>query len=138
MTIENKASSGTSAESSLAPDSTTNRSAHRPAIKIDYSLYEEHLEGDDMTAAQKRELLDTLWNIIVGFVDLGFGVHPVQQVLDEAQGQAQEIDGDRMLIPPRVLVDETDLVVDCPDKLTDKIKDKNDGASVPSQDRSPA
>ena len=33
-----------------------------------------------MTDAEKEEFLQALWQIIVGFVDLGFGVHPLQEV----------------------------------------------------------
>lgn len=55
-----------------------------PALSIDYSLYEKHLENTDLSDEQKREFLDTLWHIVVAFVDMGFEVHPVQQVHDEA------------------------------------------------------
>ncbi len=34
----------------------------------------EHIPDD-----QKRELIETLWSIVVAFVDFGFGIHPVQQ-----------------------------------------------------------
>lgn len=37
------------------------------------------LEDSDLTEEQKQEFLQTIWNIIIGFVDLGFGVHPVEQ-----------------------------------------------------------
>ena len=33
-----------------------------------------------MTDAQKEEFLQALWSIIVNFVELGFGVHPLQEV----------------------------------------------------------
>jgi len=36
-----------------------------------------------MTEAQKEEFLQSLWSIIVSFVDLGFGVHPLQAVCGE-------------------------------------------------------
>ncbi len=48
-------------------------------INIDYACYKYYLENSELSDAQKREFLDTLWSIIVGFVDLGFGVHPLQQ-----------------------------------------------------------
>jgi len=62
-----------------------------PSISIDYALYEPYLEGLDLTEIQKREFLDTLWHIIVNFVDLGFGVHPLQQAMAENQ-KAQTLD----------------------------------------------
>ena len=55
-------------------------SSKYPTLEIDYALYEEYLDGSDLNDEEKREFLDVLWNIIVNFVDLGFGVHPVQQV----------------------------------------------------------
>ena len=59
-----------------------------PSVYLDYALYEHYLAECDLTEDQKREFLDTLWSIIVAFVDLGFGVHPVQQVSDrEVCGQ---------------------------------------------------
>lgn len=57
--------------------------SHFKALTIDYDLYATYLEDSDLTEKQKREFIDTLWNIIVGFVDLGFGVHPLQQACDQ-------------------------------------------------------
>lgn len=50
-----------------------------PALEIDYALYESYLESSEWNDDQKREFLETLWNIIVQFVDLGFEIHPLQQ-----------------------------------------------------------
>ena len=52
----------------------------RPRIEIDFARYDAMLDAPDMDESQKREFLTTLWQIIVQFVDLGFGVHPVQAV----------------------------------------------------------
>jgi len=51
-----------------------------PGLTIDWEAYSVMLEESDATDAQKRELIATLWSLVVAFVDLGFGVHPVQQV----------------------------------------------------------
>lgn len=51
----------------------------RAVVTFDAARYEHFLEEMDLTDEQKRALLEALWSIIVGFVDLGFGVHPVQQ-----------------------------------------------------------
>lgn len=53
------------------------------ALTIDYALYERYLDDCDLTDGQKREFLDNLWNFIVCFVDLGFGVHPLQQACEQ-------------------------------------------------------
>jgi hypothetical protein len=54
-----------------------------PSLTIDWELYAEHLEDSDLTDDQKREFIETLWNIVVAFVDLGFGIHPVQQACEQ-------------------------------------------------------
>ena len=53
--------------------------AARPVITFDYERYAHFLDTADLTEDQKREFLQSLWNIIVQFVSMGFGVHPVQQ-----------------------------------------------------------
>ncbi len=52
----------------------------KPILKVDVERYQSYLDGADMTEAQKEEFLQSLWKIIVGFVELGFGVHPLQEV----------------------------------------------------------
>ena len=61
-------------------DRTTDRPSPPPRLSIDYTLYQTYLEQSDLTDEQKRAFLDSLWSIIVSFVDLGFGIHPLQQV----------------------------------------------------------
>ena len=56
------------------------------AVEIDYEKYERYLEDSDLSEEEKRQLIEALWSILVGFVDLGFGIHPVQ----EACGQAEK------------------------------------------------
>lgn len=56
-------------------------------LSIDYEKYEHYLEDTDLTDEQKQEFMKALWNIIVNFVDLGFGVHPVQQALAASCGK---------------------------------------------------
>ena len=55
------------------------REAGRPVITVDYELYAHYLEDTDLSEEEKREFLQTLWNIVCEFVAMGFGVHPVQQ-----------------------------------------------------------
>lgn len=51
--------------------------------RLDWDLYGSMLEESDLSEEQQRELIGSLWSIVVGFVDLGFGIHPVQQVCGE-------------------------------------------------------
>lgn len=55
----------------------------KPIVTVDYEFYAKFLEDSEMNEAQKRELIESLWNIIVQFVDLGFGVHPLQQACEQ-------------------------------------------------------
>lgn len=55
----------------------------KPTLTVDVEKYQAFLDGADMTEAQKEEFLQALWSIIVSFVDLGFGVHPLQEVCGE-------------------------------------------------------
>ena len=55
----------------------------RPILHIDFALYESHLKDSDLSEAEKQAFLESLWDIIVGFVDLGFGVHPLQQACEQ-------------------------------------------------------
>lgn len=45
-----------------------------PSIEVDCLKYAGHLEGTDLTQSQKHELLQELWNIVTGFVQLGWGL----------------------------------------------------------------
>lgn len=63
---------------SIPPD--FNPETAPPTLSIDWEAYLLFFEDDDIPDEQKQELIETLWSIVVSFVDLGFGVHPVQQV----------------------------------------------------------
>lgn len=51
-----------------------------PTLTIDWDAYLPFLEDENISEEEKHELIEALWSIMVSFVDLGFGVHPVQQV----------------------------------------------------------
>lgn len=72
-------------DQSDAPQKTedANGKPSYPALEIDYALYEQMLEGSEWDADQKREFIETMWSIVVAFVDLGLDIHPVQQVLGD-------------------------------------------------------
>lgn len=63
--------------------------AGRPVITVDYDLYAHYLEDTDLSEDEKREFLQTLWNIVCEFVAMGFGVNPVQQA-KESCGKPSE------------------------------------------------
>jgi hypothetical protein len=70
------------------------------ALSLDYELYETYLENADLTEEQKREFIETLWSIVVSFVDLGFGIHPLQQVLPEG---CERNEDNKIPLPPDVI-----------------------------------
>lgn len=52
----------------------------KPVVHVDFARYQEFLDNTEMSEAQREEFLKALWSIIVAFIDLGFGIHPVQEV----------------------------------------------------------
>jgi len=62
-----------------------------PRLEIDLDYYAAMLESSDASNTQKLEFLEALLSIMVNFVDLGFGVHPLQQA---RAGENRDEDGD--------------------------------------------
>lgn len=54
-----------------------------PSIKLDVERYDHLLNNTSLTPDQRREFLEVMWDLIVGFVDMGFQVEP----LDDTCGQ---------------------------------------------------
>jgi hypothetical protein len=52
----------------------------RPVITVDIERYQALLDDPALTPEQREEFLRALWSIVVTFVELGFGVHPLQEV----------------------------------------------------------
>jgi hypothetical protein len=75
-----------------------------PALTIDWGLYEHYLEDSDLSDDDKRALIETLWSIMVSFVDLGFRLSPLQNVCE------QEICGEVAPIDPAVQKMAADMV----------------------------
>lgn len=51
------------------------------ALRLDVEAYVHHLAETDWTEEQKREFVEALWQIIVGFIDLGFPLLPPAKVV---------------------------------------------------------
>lgn len=49
-------------------------------LELDPDEYREYLAAFDLTEAQQNELLQTLFNIMRTFVEIGFGLDPVQNI----------------------------------------------------------
>lgn len=57
------------------------------ALTLDLEKYQPYLDDPDLSDDQKRAFLEALWSIITAFVDLGYGIHPVQITLKETCGK---------------------------------------------------
>lgn len=58
------------------------------AIQFDAQEFAHFLDETDLTEDQKRAYIQTIWTIVLQFVDLGFGIHPIQTALGpQACGQ---------------------------------------------------
>jgi hypothetical protein len=55
----------------------------RPVLTVDVNKYQALLDDPSLSEAQKEEFLRALWSIVVTFVELGFGVHPLQEVCEQ-------------------------------------------------------
>lgn len=51
----------------------------RPTLTVDVANYQEYLDGSGLTPEQKEEFLLAVWSIVATFVELGYGVHPLQE-----------------------------------------------------------
>lgn len=49
-------------------------------LQVDVAEYQRYLDDADLSEAQKKDVVEALWSIMVSFVELGFGIHPVQEV----------------------------------------------------------
>lgn len=58
----------------------------KPTLSVDVERYQHFLDDSDLSEAQKAEFLQSLWNIMISFVELGFGVHPLQEVCGKDAG----------------------------------------------------
>jgi hypothetical protein len=64
-----------------------------PPLKLDVARYEELLADFDMSEEERAALLEAMWNVVVSFVDLGFDLHPLQQIATaEEQDSKDESD----------------------------------------------
>lgn len=55
----------------------------RPIVGVDVEKYKALLDDETLSEAEKEAFLQALWSIVVAFVDLGFGVHPLQEVIED-------------------------------------------------------
>lgn len=62
----------------------------RPIVTVDIEKYQALIDDPALTQEQKEEFLQALWSIVVTFVELGFGVHPLQEVCGQDSGGSSQ------------------------------------------------
>jgi len=69
-------------ESNLARNGLTDKlvTSARPIVTVDVERYQAWFDAADLSAAQKEQFTQSLWFIVMTFVELGFGVHPLHAV----------------------------------------------------------
>lgn len=67
--------------------------AYTSAPPFDPEKYLGYLEDTELSREQQIEYLKVLWSIMTTFVELGFGVDSVQQVLPALEEQDQTPEG---------------------------------------------
>lgn len=118
----------TAPETVQSPVAQTDSKMVWPSLTIDFDLYDQMLEEADLTDTQRHEVIEALWNFMVGFVDLGIGIHPLQQ----ATANNCEQNG----IPAEFIKSQPGNVVSSNNNPKTKFTAAAGGATAPSQDRS--
>lgn len=67
-------------ESAAMKDEFSSGYVPKRVVEIDTAKYQKYLDDPALSDDQKEEIIEALWSIITAFVDLGFGVHPMQEV----------------------------------------------------------
>ena len=61
------------------PDDTDTQPPIIPHLQFDWQLYASMLDDSDIAEEQKQQFLECLWSLIVNIIDMGIGIHPLQQ-----------------------------------------------------------
>ena len=79
---------GENALSEALENAVTGRSA--PSLEKDVQRYQAYLDDPSLSRDQKLEILTAFWSVITTFVELGFGVHPVQQACGKPRSELED------------------------------------------------
>jgi len=63
-----------------AIDTETYLSPSVPSLRFDWTDWLPYLEDQDIPDEEKRALIETLWSIVVAFVDLGWQINSRQEI----------------------------------------------------------
>ena len=99
----------------------------RPVMKINVEHYQRYLDDTNISDDEKEELLETLWSIICELVELGYGVHPLQENCGESN---KEVANSSLLSPD--MLDLHNLKLS--EHFTDKAHSKSGATGKESKD----
>jgi hypothetical protein len=71
-------------QSEIVLDRLADREAPQGLV-LDIAKYVGYLDGSGLSEAESKIVLAEIWRIVTAFVDLGFGLHPVQQAMDKSK-----------------------------------------------------
>ena len=60
-------------------------------LTVDVERYQSYLDGMDVSDERKEEFLRAMFSIVMTFVDLGFSVHPLQEVCGKERIEADRL-----------------------------------------------
>jgi hypothetical protein len=89
--------------------------SRKKTLRVDTAKYAAVLDDPELTYEQKEQIIEALWCIIICFVDLGYGVAPLQ----EACGKLPEITDE-------CGKDDPAMVRSKPDTLSERFKENAD------------
>jgi len=64
-------------------DNTPPTQIPRPALRVDWMDWLPYLDDEDISQEQKREWIETVWSIVLAFVDLGFDIKSTPEICGE-------------------------------------------------------
>ena len=92
--------------------------SHQPTLTLDVEKYQSMLDSDDLSDADRKQVLEALWLLVVSFVDLGFKVEAAYP----ACGQIQTVHAERPEAPRDVL----ELSSSLPQKFNKNVPEKSE------------
>ena len=57
----------------------------KPSLSVDVDYYQSIIDDPEVSDERKRELIEIVGAIVMNFIDIGFGVHPVQLARQQQQ-----------------------------------------------------
>jgi len=86
-------------------DSNAARAANSPPrriLEVDVDRFQSALDEADMSDEEKAEYLQIIWSVVLEFVDLGYGIHPINSVIrDDPEQPVQSFAKVAKGSPPR-------------------------------------